>query len=626
MTELFLKTINMSITASYLVLVVLVARLLLKKAPKWINILLWGMVAVRLLIPFSFESTLSMVPSTETVRPEIMTDSSPSIDSGITIVDTTVNTIIGQLPRPLPVEEATPLQIWIPMLSYLWIAGFAVLLAYTAFTYLRLRFRVREAVRYQENVYLSENATSPFVLGVLKPRIYLPYNMEKADMEHVIAHEKAHIRRKDHWWKPAGFLLLSVHWFNPLMWIAYVLLCRDIELACDEKVIRDLQESQRVEYSQVLLRCSIRHKTIAACPLAFGEDNVKNRIKKVLNYKKPAFWLIVIALISCVAVCIFFLTDPKDSKDFEEQRGIQGVSVTQEAGRSITLDVAYNELNGYSVVKLNADAKEYTKDGEIPYSGELGQYRMMITFPGVQPTNALTDQFPEGQVCLLQRATTAFGASFRVKRVQSEQHGVILYIGSYIPFSVEERESTEAASRQGSVELQMQCDPTQGALPFIQVGMKENDVWYNAVQQAEKNLPLRPCDYVFYPEDDRDVAHLLEFQQSENPRFDVCVGLPLSSDRFKIDNWGLDLTPYLTDRNGIAKKMWDQLPADTPLSILDQLRDATTGEIYIFPNFAVENGTVVLQSSGALIAKNSLYPDIAFGLLLELFYGESNPG
>ena len=151
---------------------------------------------------------------------------------------------------------------------------------------------------------------SPFVLGLIKPKIYLPFNMNEKDMEHVVAHEMAHIRRKDHLWKPLGFILLTLHWFNPLMWLGYVLLCRDIELACDEKVIKELDHDARADYSQALLTCSVNRRMIAACPLAFGEVGVKDRVKSVLNYKKPAFWIIIAAIVACVAVAVCFLTNP----------------------------------------------------------------------------------------------------------------------------------------------------------------------------------------------------------------------------------------------------------------------------------------------------------------------------
>ena len=311
MNELFLKIINMSISASWLVLAVLILRFVLKKAPKWINVLLWGIVAIRLICPFSFESTLSLIPSAETIPLNIGMDTTPTINSGISAINNAVNPIISQSNTPMAGASINPLQITIGIYEYIWIFGMIALALYTAISYWRLRRKVDTAVRYKDNIFQSENVSFPFVLGIIKPRIYLPFKMNGQYLEYVVAHEQAHICRKDHWWKPLGFLLLMIHWFNPLMWLAYVLLCRDIELACDEKVIKELCNEQRGDYTQALVACSVNRRMIAACPLAFGEVSVKERVKSVMNYKKPAFWVIIISVIVCVGVAVCFLTNPK---------------------------------------------------------------------------------------------------------------------------------------------------------------------------------------------------------------------------------------------------------------------------------------------------------------------------
>lgn len=310
MSEVFLKIVNMSISASWLVIAVLLLRLLLKQAPKWISVLLWGFVAVRLLCPFSIESVLSLIPSTQTVSPGIMMDRTPGISTGIAPLDQVVNPIISASFTPNPAASANPLQILIPVLGNVWLLGIAAMLVYTGVSYLLLRRKIAIAVLLKENIFQSENVDSPFVLGIIKPKIYLPFQMDERDLAHVIAHEKSHIRRKDHWWKPVGFLLLAIHWFNPLMWVGYILLCRDIELACDEKVIQKMDNNAKADYSQALVACSVNRRSIAACPLAFGEVGVKARVRSVMNYRKPAFWVLILALILCVAVAVCFLTDP----------------------------------------------------------------------------------------------------------------------------------------------------------------------------------------------------------------------------------------------------------------------------------------------------------------------------
>ena len=310
MSELFLKIVNMSISASWVVIAVLTLRFCLKKAPKWVNVLLWGIVAVRMVFPFSIESVLSLIPSAETISPTIMMEQSPSVQTGVPALNHVINPVISGSFTPAPGASANPLQIWIPVLAGIWLFGIAALFLYSAVSYWRLRRKVCEAVILRGNIYQSEKVCSPFVLGIIKPKIYLPYHMDSREMDHVIAHEQTHIRRKDHWWKPLGFLLLTTHWFNPLMWLSYILLCRDIELACDEKVIRKMSNEQRADYTQALVACSVDRRLITACPLAFGEIGVKERVKSVMNYKKPAFWIVLASVIVCAVIAVCFLTNP----------------------------------------------------------------------------------------------------------------------------------------------------------------------------------------------------------------------------------------------------------------------------------------------------------------------------
>lgn len=316
MSEIFLKIVNMSISASWVVLAVLLLRLLLKKAPKWINGILWGIVGLRLIIPFSFESIFSLIPSAETFS-KASNSLRPHFESGVTVIDNQVNDYLGghycegvTRPAGLFADITT-------VLAVVWIVGIIVLLLYTIISYLRVKNKIGTAVILRDNIYQSESVVSPFVLGIIKPKIFLPFNMSKQDEDLVIAHEEAHIKRKDHFWKPLGFIILTIHWFNPLMWLGYVLLCRDIEIACDEKVVKKLSNEQRTDYSQALLNCSVNRRMIAACPLAFGEVGVKERVKSVLNYKKPAFWIIIVSIIALIFASVCLLTNPKNNLDDE---------------------------------------------------------------------------------------------------------------------------------------------------------------------------------------------------------------------------------------------------------------------------------------------------------------------
>jgi len=309
-TDLFLKFLNMSITAGWFVLAVIGARFLLKKAPRWISVALWSLVAVRLIFPFSFESLLSLVPDSEPIPPDILISSSPALDSGIPAVNQVVNPILSQVLSPNPGDSINPLQVLAWIGTGIWILGMAVMGIYAVISTLRIRRRLREAVLLRGNIWICDRIETPFILGIFRPRIYLPSNLSPEDTEFVIAHEKAHLRRRDHWWKPLGFLLLSVYWFQPLLWVAYLLLCRDVETACDERVLKELGAEVKKPYSTALLRCSVPRRTVSACPLAFGEVGVKSRIKSVLNYKKPTLWVILAALILCVILAVCFLTDP----------------------------------------------------------------------------------------------------------------------------------------------------------------------------------------------------------------------------------------------------------------------------------------------------------------------------
>lgn len=316
MGGIFLKLFNMSITASWLILVVLCVRLLFREMPKWVNCLLWGVVAVRLVFPFSIESAWSLQPSAEPIRSSTVVRGEvlpyvPSIDSDLSVVENTVNPILTEAFAYQETESAAPLQVLAEIAGIVWIIGMLVLLAFGVGSRIRLSFMVKEAVPYKNNVYLCDAVMSPFILGVIRPRIYLSSSLGEKGIEYIVAHEKAHLSRKDHRWKPFGYLLLCIYWFNPLCFVAYLMLCRDIELACDEKVIRDMSFEDKKEYSRILLSCATQRRMVMACPLAFGEVGVKERVKTVLNYKKPAFWITVAAVVICAVIAICFLTNPK---------------------------------------------------------------------------------------------------------------------------------------------------------------------------------------------------------------------------------------------------------------------------------------------------------------------------
>lgn len=325
MTELFLKLLNMSLAASWLVLAVLLLRLLLKKTPKWITCLLWGLVALRLVIPFYMESSFSLIPSSEVIPQDIITSENPAIHSGISIVNSTLNPAMTQR----VIQGTNRMESVVSIAAIVWAVGAVVVLAYGVLSALRLRWKVRASILQRDNVYFCDDVASPFVFGIFAPKIYIPSGIEENQLPYILAHENAHIRRHDHWWKPISYCLLAIYWFNPLLWVAHILLCRDIERACDEKVVADMDSNQKKGYSQALVACSVHRRTIMVCPVAFGEIGVKTRVKGVFSYKKPALWIIVASMAVCTVVAACFLTNPKACAHRYESQLVVEATCTQ---------------------------------------------------------------------------------------------------------------------------------------------------------------------------------------------------------------------------------------------------------------------------------------------------------
>ncbi len=376
MGDIFLKILNMSIAASWLILAVVLLRFVLKKAPKWIAVLLWGLAALRLVVPFSFESALSLIPSAETFDAYNIRYETPAISSGIPAVNHAVNPVLGGTFAPNPAASVNPLYVWTFIASVIWSIGIAAMLLYAVISYVGVRRSVSERVPYGGNIFLCDHVKSPFILGLVRPKIYLPSGMDAMSLEPVIAHEKAHLARRDHWWKPLGFLILTVHWFNPLCWVAYVLLCRDIELACDEKVIRQMDLGGKKQYSTALLECSTGRRLVAICPLAFGEIGVKERVKNVLNYKKPALWIVSAAVIACVVIAVCFLTNPvtkePDNAILEKYIALDSDVVSQENPPEIEeLRVKYPEYFELGTFKgLDGVSTSSAGDADTPIAVE----------------------------------------------------------------------------------------------------------------------------------------------------------------------------------------------------------------------------------------------------------------
>lgn len=370
MDALFLSVLDRSLSASLVVAVVVVLRLLLKRAPKWLRCGLWILVAFRLLCPVSIESTFSLMPEQEVMQAETgeiaalysRPAGSPQEQAKQDVYyEAPASNGTPRIVVPVAVAD-TPEIHWPGIGSVVWLAGMGLFLVYGAVSYGRLRKRVAASIELGNGVYLCDYIDSPFILGMVKPKIYLPSEMDPRDAAHVLAHERAHLKRKDHWWKPLGFGLLALYWFNPVMWLAYILLCRDIELACDEHVVKGMSLTDKKEYSEALLKCSVPRHMVVACPLAFGEVGVKERVRSVLRYQKPAFWVVLIAVVVCLITAVCFLTDP-----IQAEETVEDVSFDTSAVADL------EELRGFDweSVEKYMDAGSYTLFDPLVYGERL---------------------------------------------------------------------------------------------------------------------------------------------------------------------------------------------------------------------------------------------------------------
>ncbi len=347
MTELFLSFVNRSITAGWMILPVLCLRWCLRNfRSKDLICILWGLVGLRLALPFSLPTPFSLVPSAQTIPTDIMYASSPAIDTGLSTLNQAVNPMLSTSFSPDPATSANPLQILLALAALIWVIGIALFALYALISLLRLRHRLAEAVPVGENVWVCDHIASPFLLGLMHPRIYLPSSLDPQTAASVIAHEHAHLVRRDPIWKAVGFVLLALYWFHPLVWVAYILFCRDMELACDARATRDFSPAERKTYAEALLACSLPHAVRSFCPLAFGEIGVKSRIRALLQGKKPSHLLVVvtISIIAILAVC--FLTDPAPSDPSESSTS--ALALTDE----VISDAILTHYNAHSTEDL----------------------------------------------------------------------------------------------------------------------------------------------------------------------------------------------------------------------------------------------------------------------------------
>lgn len=394
MTKLFLTLLNIGIKAGWLILAVLLLRVILRKAPRWTVCLLWGVVALRLVFPFPIESVFSLIPSAQTVPMEIERMEKPEVYTGIGFVDEHVNPVITSQMAPEVEESVNPMQIIIWVAALVWIVGIVLFQTYTLVSYMELRRKVRISIPFRSSrqqlprqlecgenlkiyrkIYVCDQMKSPFILGILNPKIYLPAGMDEAAYENIIQHEATHLKHGDQFWKPLGYLLMSVYWFQPLSWVAYAFFCKDMELACDERATMGMRKAEKASYCQTLLACSTNRQIFAACPVAFGEIGVKERVKHVLNYKKPAFGIVLVACVVCIVTVVCFLTNPK----VENGNDTQSVNGTEETAAT---DVVSGTESGNTDIPESSDNVFEQSFGETEenqaYEQVLDEYRDMV--------------------------------------------------------------------------------------------------------------------------------------------------------------------------------------------------------------------------------------------------------
>ncbi|HML37772.1 MAG TPA: M56 family metallopeptidase [Bacillota bacterium] len=361
MEGVFLSVLNMSLTASYVIAVIALVRLFLKKAPKAISYMLWAAAGFRLVLPFSFKSVFSLIPFKSVPIPvDIAMQPIPRVDSGIAVVDNAVNRV---LPAATPVASANPLQIWQAAGAYIWLAGIAVMLFYSVISVILLNRQLRGAVLSERNIYEAENLKTPFVLGLIRPKIYIPTGLSPEERSCIILHEETHIKRFDHVVKMFAFLVLCVHWFNPLVWAAFILMSSDMEMSCDEKVLKEMDSGIKKVYSTSLISMATGRRPVNGSPLAFGEGNIKGRIKNILNFKKPEIWVIAVSVALVVVLCIGLTANKTSGENLvpadEIQAQIARADVNQDGkDESIYLDKSQIEANSATLLVKDAGGSE----------------------------------------------------------------------------------------------------------------------------------------------------------------------------------------------------------------------------------------------------------------------------
>lgn len=612
MNKIFLDILNNSITACWIIAAIILVRLALKKAPKWISCLLWIIVGLRLLIPFSIESKLSVIPSATTIPADIEYSGAPEIDTGISSINNMVNPVITRHFTPAPIASANPLQILIPALSLIWLIGTGLLLIYAFISYFRLKRSVAGSVVFSafdqkaecnshcgfNRIFICENIETPFILGIFIPKIYLPAGLTAEENNLVLSHELSHIKRLDHLWKPLGFILLSVYWFNPLCWIAYILLCKDIEFACDERATKNMESNIRADYCQTLLNIGVERKMVAACPVAFGETSVKSRVKSILNYKKPAFWIIIACVFVVIVAAVCLMTNPPANKSNAEA-GLSALAESSEnnliSENSLGVDSDPTSSNASDLASSNSstsfsdDNEDTDANKEAVDSDEIKEYALYtqeLDFTHDSELNFLEVgiyYFDDEE--LVNPINTLYGGEGYIKIYDSVAKNELLYEGNF------------SQSHMGNAQYSLLCKngysyimKTDFSVSQGQIGGGYEMFWVD----SDKNVHIEDAKQPWIPSDSTAPFDRIKAE------FNDTVMDILGKDALLLAACSIDSAPIVAVGSNIANPSiyyWNVIRCTNDLSLVSPLDDLVVSHGYSYEHtevdFAAPTGTPV---------------------------------
>lgn len=623
MESIFLKLLNMSITASWIAIAVMVFRLIFKKAPKVISVAMWALVGIRLVFPISFESAFSLIPSTKTIPEDIVYSQKPAIDSGVEVINNVVNPVLTQNFTPTVDASINPLQVVNYVASFIWLFGMIAMLAYILVSYLKIHRQVSEAVLLKDNIMICDRIATPFIFGVIRPKIYLPSNIDFSDADYIIAHENAHLQRHDHWWKPLGFLLLTVYWFNPILWVAYILLCKDIEIACDEKVLKTMGTQAKKPYSNALINCSVSQKMITACPLAFGEVSVKERVKNVLNYKKPAFWIVIIAVIVCAVVCTGFMTNPKSelvSSNPELDKAISQVILDKNAKLNwlgecpaeghIVYAVEENEKTATAYIKINFASFGF-KNGyfcEVGFSEDLAAIKFSKNENGYKFKSMKTADSGEGLSRSVEKMFPKKYVDIALSTSESEKadlwEQLSVYANNYLKkigrtakiCTYSDKPSITFTDLGISVDASNKISEHKLSYDGFEIGTEE--ILDNGVRYIKRTSYLSDRDIVLFTTEEYETGKIIETIKVDGKTGDL-----LSKDNHTY--WSFDATVLEKKGNKVLVKpvngSKESKSSDKIWVSLNSLKDGETPDLYDDLNVCVVYDGIIEETYPALI-------------------------